>query len=368
MGGGADACAAQEILRQAQPPPAAHDDPAPVARAVNLLGNPPVAYVDHAIDESRGAGIVRHDDGRGAVLERELANEREERVRVVAIELARRLVREQEPGTMRERCADGSALLLAPGQLPRARVRARAEADSLQQLVCPRVGGARRDAVEPETQSHQRSRRQIGIEGSCVVLVDPPDRLRAIARERPRLEARDLRAEHLHAAGRRTVQAGEQPEEGRLAGTARADDRQEPAFRDPERKPLQRGCVALGRRVDAKDVPQDDRVAHPAASARPASAPAKPRRDRIATSAPATGPTASAPRSSAPPPRASVSGGTGRWPPAVTATTDTTSIASAAPTRSPPPTPNATTRNGHSGTSRGTARPRGARCSSAATA
>ena len=79
------------------------------------------------------------------LLARELADQRVRRRRVRGVELARRLVRDQQARPVRERGGERDPLLLAARELGRIRVAPVGEADAFEQLV--RAGmplGARR--------------------------------------------------------------------------------------------------------------------------------------------------------------------------------------------------------------------------------
>src|SRR5262249_23140040 len=148
----------------------------------------------------------------------------------------------------------------------------------------------------------------------------------------------DVFAVHAHRPGGGPFEPREQPEERGLAGAARTEDGQHLAVRDAKRQALQRGCVALGRRVHAEDVADLDGGAHAATSA--AGAGARPRSDvTIPTSRAATRTyaTAAAARSR----KSSVSrrGGSGSTAPAVTDTRSITSAERMTPSTSPPTIP-----------------------------
>ena len=88
------------------------------------------------------------------------------------------------------------------------------------------------------------------------------------ARGCARRSLRDVLAVDADDAGRRAVEPGEQPQQRRLAGAARAEDREHLAVLDAEREPLQRRRVSLRRRVHAEDVLQLDALMPPTSAAR----------------------------------------------------------------------------------------------------
>ena len=69
------------------------------------------------------------------------------------VELAGRLVREEEPGTMCERCRDCNALLLAAGELGGTGTSLVGETDAVEQLVGTALTLARSAPRETELES-----------------------------------------------------------------------------------------------------------------------------------------------------------------------------------------------------------------------
>ena len=103
------------------------------------------------------------DDHRRAALgPRELAEHVVERRGARVVELAGRLVGEEQPRPVRERGTDDHALLLAAGELVRPRVALRLEADALEQLVGPAAALAARRALQPESEPDELARGQLG--------------------------------------------------------------------------------------------------------------------------------------------------------------------------------------------------------------
>src|SRR5262249_35749414 len=117
-----------------------------------------------------------------------------------------------------------------------------------------------------ELERHEVTRRELGCERTDVVLVDVAEARRAVLGEPARRQLGEVVTEDTNRAGGRALHTPEQSQEGRLAGAARAEDGHDLALADCERQALQRGRIALGRRVHAEDVAQLDRV-HTAVSA-----------------------------------------------------------------------------------------------------
>ena len=116
--------------------------PRPITTAAHrraLLADAAVADVDDAVGDLGRARIVADDERRHSLLPRELGEELVDDRRVRVVELAGRLVGDQEPRPVGERSAQRDALLLAAGQLAGMSVRAVAQTDALEQLACARA-------------------------------------------------------------------------------------------------------------------------------------------------------------------------------------------------------------------------------------
>ena len=231
---------------------------------------------------------------------------------------------------MRKRCADGDTLLLAARELARPRVsrspsptassssRARASASGRPRAE---VGARRR----PRSTCRRRARRRSAGRRSRSSRRDS-------GRARATRAAGDRRRRPATSPGGRTVDAREDPEQTRLARPARAEHREQLALRDVERQSLQRRSVALGRRVDAEDVPQLDRVHASASAGLPASDSRNAERVATQTTAQPSSASTSTPSAARDESNVGLSGGTGGVADAETATTSTT-IATSSETR-----------------------------------
>src|SRR6266511_378021 len=154
------------------------------------------------------------------------------------------------------------------------------------------------------------------------MLVEVAEDVGAVPAQR---RAAQVVAEHGHGSGGGHVETREDPEQRRLARTARAEDDDDFAGLHAHRQPLQRDRAAVA--VDAKDIVRLD-GGH--ASLRAVAA----FTSRTAASVNATPPSTSTGQSSA-----TTSGGNGVVAPAVTATTDETSETRIAPVATPPAMP-----------------------------
>src|SRR5581483_4130157 len=341
-----DPGAEEQVLGQPQPAAAPDDDRVRGGGAgPPLLGDAAVADADDPVGDPRRLRIVADEHRRALVLAHELADERVDLVGRLGVELPRRLVGEEDARLVRECRAERDPLLLTARELRRPPVALVREADAREEVVgtCePCVLGR---AAQPELERDELARRELGRERAAVVLVDVAELGRAVLREPARRQLAEILAEHAHGAGRRPLEAGEEPQQGRLSGAARAEDRHDLALAHGEREALQRCGVALRRRVHAEHVPKLDR-AHAASaarsSARPPSLVAPPTR-RTARSAYAATAAASSGRSTT-----RWSGGSGFAADAVTATSESTSRERTAPVAIPPARPKAATSSARS--------------------
>ncbi len=214
--------------------------------------------------DPRGAAreleIVGHDhEGRSR-----LAVEREQQVRhrapSLAIEIAGRLVREEQPRAAGERARDADPLLLAAGELRGIVIHAGSEAHPREQIAGARVRLGLRRAIGQELERHEHvlesgERRYqmktleheahaLGAQRGPGVLVEVVER-HAVEADTPLTGA---------------IETGEQPEERRLAaprGPEHGDDLaggdvEVHAFEDGERRAPSGTAIALG------EIPGDD--------------------------------------------------------------------------------------------------------------
>ncbi len=201
----------------------------------------PVDHVHVALRARRQFRIVRdHDDGRAVAVD--LLEQLHHRARHLRVEIAGRLVGEQQLRAAGQRAGDRHALLLAARQLGRIVAHARRKADALQRLAdaLPALGG-RHLAV---AQRHVDVVVDVEIGNQVEGLEDEADLAVADARAAVVAELADILAvELVAAAGRRFEQAGD-VEEGRLARTRRPGDGDELALADVD------GEIAQGVGLD----------------------------------------------------------------------------------------------------------------------
>jgi hypothetical protein len=198
--------------------------------------------------------VVAHDHRRRARSAHEFAKEPIDGGGVRGVEFAGGLVGEQQPGPVRDRCADGDSLLLAAREGARPVVGPVGEPDPLEQIVRCAAGVARVVPEQLELERHRLAAGQVGREGARVVLVEQPE----IARAERVVDVAQLRPEHAAAAGGEPLETREHAQQGRLAGAARAEHDDDLARLDREVQPLQ-GDAAAGRGlVDAEGVPDLD--------------------------------------------------------------------------------------------------------------
>jgi hypothetical protein len=142
------------------------------------------------------------------------------------VKRAERLVHEEQLRLADQRPGDGDALALAAGKLVRQPVGQRGKVHQRHQLVAAVVDGARQ-AAEPHLQ------RQADV----VAHAAPGEQRRILEDEAdtaPRADPMRRLAEHTDRAGKRRDQIGDDPEQGRLAASGRAEDDEQRAGLDRE--------------------------------------------------------------------------------------------------------------------------------------
>src|SRR5215207_7384720 len=207
-----------------------------------------------------------------------------------AVELRRRLVREQDHRQVRQRDGDRDALLFAARELARPVVRAVGEPHDLEQLAGrPARGGdlhAARGRGEPDVLDHAQVRDQVARSSL-------PHEAHAVSPVRGELvlvEPSQVATLDLDRAGGRAVQAADHVQDRRLARAAGAHDGQELALAHVEVDAAERDDTGVGDAIDLEHVPEPhERLAERADRLRSASQlgldPAARRSARLAHSA-----------------------------------------------------------------------------------
>ena len=176
------------------------------------------------------------------------------------VEVAGRLVGEDELGLVDERARDRHALLLSAGELARlvvlpARQAHDGEAPPRLLLALPRrVTAVRVDQRQLDVLERRRAREQ--VEG----LEDEADLPVADLRPLVAVELRDVHAVEKVAARGRPVEAADDVHERALAGARRAHDGHELARRDRERDAVERAHLDLAHLVDLDEVLDPDDI------------------------------------------------------------------------------------------------------------
>src|SRR5688572_16551424 len=220
-----------------------------LARAMAALDSldQAVLEVDDGLGELRHLGLVRnHQDGDPGLVE--LDEEFHDLERALGIEVAGRLVGEQDFGIGHQRAGDGDALLLAARQLGRRVVGPRHEADPVERLerrLAPRgLAFAAIDQRQLDVLHRAGPREQVEtLEHEAEILA--PQQRALVAGERL-----DFGAEETKHPRSGHVEAAEDVHRGRLARARRAHDRDEVAALDGDVDPFQRlegaGALAEG--------------------------------------------------------------------------------------------------------------------------
>ena len=151
------------------------------------------------------------ENRRRADLARESADQVVDLRGVPGVELARGLVGNEELRTVDERSTDRHALLLPAGELRRQRISPVEQPDTLEQRVCGSLTRSAVDAEQGQPQRDEIARRQLGSESARVVLVGVSERARPVLEQHAAAQRPQVVAENAHGAGRRPVEAGEDP-------------------------------------------------------------------------------------------------------------------------------------------------------------
>src|SRR5882672_1288191 len=140
--------------------------PGPGSSAFERLPVPPLRRFEHAPAQPiqsararRGLRPVTHDDDRGAGARPSAKGAEDDRA-VCVVQVAGRLVGEQERGIVQDRAAEGDALLLAPRELCREMVHPIRHADFRQELPCSAAHRRARAPDVPRRQQHILERRE----------------------------------------------------------------------------------------------------------------------------------------------------------------------------------------------------------------
>ena len=192
-------------------------------RFIGGLDEHAVAHRDDALRDARHATLVGDDDERHAVLRVELAEEVDHFLAGLGVEVAGRLVAQQQLRRAEQRARDRDALLLAARQLARPAVREVGEPDAAQRLAAALLD-VRRVVRERRRDDHVAETRQV-IE-QVERLEHEADRLVAeLARACASPAAMRVDTEHLDLAGVGLIEAADDVEQRRLAGARLADER-----------------------------------------------------------------------------------------------------------------------------------------------
>src|SRR5262245_57976190 len=163
---------------------------------------------------------------------------------------------------MGNRRTERDALLLSAGQLLRMFLGPVREPDSLEKLPrhSPALGRVFTSKLEPER--YDPATAEATRDGSRVVLVEEAEAACAKRCASRRPESCHVDPEHMCASRRKGLEARDDPEQRRLAGSARSErDDHLPAL-DREIEPLQGGDGSPDRWIDAKRSVDVDGAAH----------------------------------------------------------------------------------------------------------
>ena len=244
----ADEDAAEREDRPELPPQEVPPDERQELHATAASISEPFSRWSVRVARSGGVRVVRDHDDRLAVLAIERLQQLEDLVAGLAIEVAGRLVAEQQRRVGDDRARDADALLLAAGELARVVLRAVGQADDLERDRRARLRRSRLRQLR-----EQQRQLDVALGGQhrqqVVELEDEADVLRAPLRQRAAAERRSIsHAGDLDRAARRLIEAAHQIEQRRLARSGRPHQRQKIALRESSRlTPLSTSMRSLPR-------------------------------------------------------------------------------------------------------------------------
>ena len=226
------------------------------AGAAGVLDDLPVVHPDRPVGHRGDRGLVGHEDD-GKALGVEGAEEGHDLGTALRVEVAGRLVGEDEGGAADEGAGDGDPLLLAAGELVRLVVPPVADADVVEED--DGIGG---EALAAPALRVDEGEGDVLLGGDPLqeveLLEDEADGLRAEAGERVVGEVLRVVPRDAEDAGAGPVEEAEDLEEGRFPRARGPDDRDELALPDPQGDALQGGDDGLPHEVGLADVFEDD--------------------------------------------------------------------------------------------------------------
>ena len=171
--------------------------------------DPAVAQVNRDVGDGGQLGVVGDEHERRAARPIDPEQEVDDVPPGRAVEVPRRLVRQQQRRIVRQRPRDGDPLLLTAGELRRIVVPPAREADFLQQRARPRRRARHPGDLHRHQDVLERRQRREQVEE----LEDEPDPLAAQRRERVLPQPGDIGAADQDPPGGRGVETGDQAEQ-----------------------------------------------------------------------------------------------------------------------------------------------------------
>ena len=211
---------------------------------------PAITQHQAIVSDCRNIGIVRDQDQRHASIASHLQQQVEHMTPIRAVQIAGRLIGEDQRRIVGQRPSDRNALLLASRQLRRIVMPAIVQADFVEQRLGPLGGVAAAGDLHRHLDVLDGGERRHQVEE----LEHEADLLAAQPGQCVFVEACDLGAANRDRAARRGIEAGNQSEQRRLAAARRTDDRQAAPLRDVEIEGMQdrqRLAAACDRLADA---------------------------------------------------------------------------------------------------------------------
>ena len=225
--------------------------PSSVRRSVSVLVRPSrIATVRWTCSETTGSWVTMTIVVPSSSLTRRRSAKTS--VRRAAVELAGRLVGEEDLRGVGERDGDRDALLLAARQALGPVIEPIGQADEAEQLRRPLAATAA--AVEDHRQLDVLDRAQVRQQVAGGLLPDEPDDPAPVARPLAAADLAELVAGDDRPAGRRDLEPAEDVHQRRLAAARRADDRDHLALVDEQVEALEGDDLEVGDLEDLDEV------------------------------------------------------------------------------------------------------------------
>ena len=194
--------------------------------------------------------IVGDQHERGSQIPVQLHHQIDDRSAGRRVEVAGRLVGEEDLGADAESPSQCHPLLFAPGELSGIMVFPPTESDSIEQFASPRRGAGIPAELQRDLNVFLGGKRRYQLER----LKDKAHLLGSDASSFVLIESPELLAIEIHRTPTRPIQPGQQSQQGCLPAARWAEDRKEPARVECERDILQDGEIVITGSVGSAEL------------------------------------------------------------------------------------------------------------------